>query len=70
MAANCSEILRPWFGPCFFPAIILGVICVSILSAVFSRVSRSAEAAESLVEDVAGAGGAVALAARSLTLAV
>eukprot|EP00959_Pyramimonas_sp_CCMP1952_P105397 2203477-Pyramimonas_sp.AAC.1 len=70
MAANCSNILWPWLGPCFFPVIILGVICVSTPSAGFPDTSRSAEAAAALVEDVAGAGGAVALAARNLTLAV
>eukprot|EP00959_Pyramimonas_sp_CCMP1952_P077932 1629005-Pyramimonas_sp.AAC.1 len=46
------------------------VLVVSFPSSIFPNMSRGAEAAASLVEDVAGAGGAVALAARNLTLAV
>ncbi|CAK0843594.1 unnamed protein product [Prorocentrum cordatum] len=65
-----SRVLQILCGPCFAPAIILTVLVVSFPSSLFPNMSRGAEAAASLVEDVAGAGGAVALAARNLTLAV
>ncbi|CAK0807220.1 unnamed protein product, partial [Prorocentrum cordatum] len=65
-----SRVFQILCGPCFVPAIILMVLVVSFPSSLFPNMSRGAEAAASLVEDVAGAGGAVALAARNLTLAV
>ena len=68
--ANCCKFIRPGLGPCFFPLIVLVILFVIFPASIFPNITRSADAAANLVEDVAGAGGAVALAARNLTMAV
>ncbi|CAK0791431.1 unnamed protein product, partial [Prorocentrum cordatum] len=68
--AGFCKVVRPALGPCFCPLIVLVALFVVFPASVFPNFTRSADAAAHLVEDVAGAGGAVALAARNFTMAV
>eukprot|EP00959_Pyramimonas_sp_CCMP1952_P291948 6106088-Pyramimonas_sp.AAC.1 len=70
MAVNCSKVIGSVCGPCFVPAILLRVLFVTFPPSIFPNLSRGAETAASSVEDVSGAGGAVAFAAMNLTMAV
>eukprot|EP00959_Pyramimonas_sp_CCMP1952_P122599 2562959-Pyramimonas_sp.AAC.1 len=58
MAVNCSKVIRSVCGPCFVPATLLLVLFVIFPPSIFPNMSRGAETSASLVEDVAGAGGA------------
>ena len=57
-------------GQCWLPLVLLFFLAAVCPAYVFPNLARGADAAVGLVEDVADAGGTVALAAKNLTLAV